>query len=110
MSEADARAREEKLATEANKQLADRITASRNWYAVLAIVMFLLGGGIALTGQWMLVFIFVVVGLIGVLQCMDAHGELHEVRRRSNKTLFPRTALLDRPESGSTAKAPSPSH
>jgi len=108
MSTPEARAREEKLATEFNKQIADWVATRRLWYGIFAVVMFCIGGRMAYLAQPMLAFLCVVTGLIGVTQCLDAHGHLQEVRRRSNKTLYPRMSVLDRHDPGSAAKTPAP--
>ena len=107
MTEDQARIREEELATEANQQMASRLILKRNGYFLGTLAAIGLSGVTAYSGQWMLMFCFVVIGLICLSQCWDAQGHLQEVRSRSNRTLYPRFSILRRADPNSTKQAPS---
>jgi Flp pilus assembly protein TadB len=96
---------EERLAAERNDQSAKGLTAKRTRYLALAVALLLLSGGIASVGLWMIALISFVLGLIFLSQYFDANGHLHEVQRRSTKTLVRDFSVLRRPEGGSPTKA-----
>jgi hypothetical protein len=98
---------EEKLAAEQNKKLQDSLVTRRACYVLLAALFILLSVGIGFTRFWMIALSSLVLGLICLSQYLDANGHLHEVRRRSTKTLVRDFSVLRRTEHESSKKAQS---
>lgn len=105
MSDSVAQQTEERLAKERNKKLEESLITKRKRYISLAVLLGLLSAVIALTGLWMMALISIVVGLIFLSQYFDANGHLHEVQRRSTKTLVPDFSVLRRPADENLTKA-----
>lgn len=105
MSENAAKAKEARLAAERNEQLAEQMAAKRAWCAVGAAALIVLAAGAAFIGLGMIALSLFGLGLILLLQSMDAHGNLHEVRRRSTKTLVPDFSVLRRPDEKSSTQS-----
>lgn len=101
---------EEELAAEQNKKLQGSLITSRTRYILLTMVFVLISGGIAFAGFWMIALAFLVLGLICFSQYFDANGHLHEVQRRSTKTLVRDFSVLRRVEHESPNKPQSTPH
>lgn len=101
---------EEDLAKKRNRELKDSLIAKRTWYISLAGLSVLLSGGIALTEFWMVALAAFVLGMIFLSQYFDANGHLHEVQRRSTRTLVPDFSVLRRPDGETTTKAQASPH
>ena len=101
---------EERLAKERNKNLEDGLIAKRRRYIALAVLFVVSACGIAVTGFWMIALSALVLGLICLLQYFDANGNLHEVRRRSTRTLVPDFSVLRQPQGSTTSKSQSAPH
>ena len=99
MSQASQNTNEKELAIEQNKKQQGRLIASRTWNMSLSVLFLLLFGVIAYTGFWMIALIALILGLIFLSQYFDANGHLHEVQRRSTKTLVRDFSVLKREES-----------
>ncbi|MCG8450721.1 MAG: hypothetical protein MI725_14220 [Pirellulales bacterium] len=99
MSQASQNTNEKELAIEQNKKQQGRLIASRTWNMSLSVLFLLLFGAIAYTGFWMFALIALILGLIFLSQYFDANGHLHEVQRRSTKTLVRDFSVLKREES-----------
>jgi len=104
MSNAAIRETEERLAIELNKELQASLKARRTWHGALAMAFILLAAIVAMMAQWMMTLIAIALGLIFALHCLDANGDLHEVRRRSTKTLVTDFSVLRRPSGDSTSE------
>ena len=109
MSDAGAKTIEGNLAAERIEKLQESLITKRTWYISLAVASILASGGIAFTEFWMIAFVSFVLGLIFLSQYFDANGSLHEVKKRSTRTLSPDFSVLRRSKSESTSEAISPS-
>jgi hypothetical protein len=78
-------------------RLTSEFTRKRTSSLLLAITFVALGGLAFGYSQPMLAFNSLVISLLFVLRCLDSHGMVQDVRRRSTKTLFPRMAMFERP-------------
>jgi Flp pilus assembly protein TadB len=101
---------EEELAVLQNKNLQDSLIAERTRYIALTVVFVLLAIGIVFTGFWMVALASFVLGLIFLSQYFDANGHLHEVQRRSTKSLVRDFSVLQRADRDSSNKPQSASH
>ena len=110
MSDSIASKTEENLAKERNQQLEDSLIAKRTRFIWLAVLLILLAGGITFTGFWMIALALFILGLIFLSQYFDANGHLHEVQRRSTRTLVPDFSVLRRPDGETTTKAQASPH
>jgi hypothetical protein len=61
----------------------------------LAVVSALIGAFAWIAGSEMVAFCLVIVFLIFLMRYFDANSHLHEVRRRSEKSLVPNFSLLE---------------
>lgn len=101
---------EEELAVQQNKNLQDTLIAKRTRYVTLTVVFVLLAIGIAFTEFWMIALTSLVLGLLFLSQYFDANGHLHEVQRRSTKSLVRDFSVLQRGDRDSSNKSQSASH
>ncbi|MCG8587001.1 MAG: hypothetical protein MI757_20030 [Pirellulales bacterium] len=97
---------EQRLAEKHNQEIERGMVAQRTRYVVLVAFFFVAGFGFVLAGYWMLGLLGFVSGLIFLSQYFDVNGNIHEVRRRSTKTLVPNFSVLRLP-SDDTQAAPS---
>ena len=86
--------REAKLASERNNRLQRRLLRKRTASVLLCVGCSATAVATGVFGFAMLAFCAIVVAIICLIQYFDANGHLHEVRRRSKKTLVPRLSLL----------------
>jgi hypothetical protein len=84
------------LASERNANL-QRDLESKRLASILLSGLFFTGAAlVGLLGFAVASFCLVVVALIFLLRYFDANGHLHEVRRRSKKSLVPPLSALER--------------
>ena len=98
---------EARLAGELNKDLEESLILSRTRYLALTVMFIVAACGIAATGFWTFALIAFVLALICLSQYFDANGNLHEVRRRSTRTLVRDFSVL-RPAGGKTSPESKP--
>lgn len=98
MTDSVKRETEARLAKQHNQKLQDRLMDERKRYFLFAVSLFLFACGIAVVGLPMVALIAIVLGLICLLQYLDANGSLHEVQRRSTRTLMPDFSVLRQSE------------
>ena len=92
------------LAQELNKNLQSNLKSKR-LISITLSALFLVGATIfSFFGFAMTSFCLFVVALIYLVRYFDANSHLHEVRRRSTKTLFPRISLLHRKDQSASTK------
>ncbi len=101
---------EEDLAKDQKKNLEDSLVKNRTLYISLAVLFILCAGVIAVSGLWMIALIALLLGLIFLSQYFDANGNLHEVRRRSTRTLVRDFSVLRRPPITTPANSESAPH
>ena len=92
------------LAKERNEQL-QRCLKARRLHSVLLSGLFLVSALIVgVYGFAIMSFCLLVLSIIFLLRYFDTNGHLHEVRRRSTKTLFPRISLLHRKDQSASTE------
>ncbi len=110
MPDSSAPQTEEYLARERNKNLEDGLIAKRTRYISLAVLSIVSSCGAGVAGFWMIALVALVLGLICLSQYFDSNGNLHEVRRRSTRTLVRDFSVLRRPESNTSSQSQSAPH
>lgn len=91
------------LASERNENLQQGLKSKR-LISILLTGALLLGAAIAgFLGFAMATFCLVVVALICVVRYFDANSHLHEVRRRSKKSLAPHLSVLKREDQSASS-------
>jgi len=101
---------EERLAKQRNNNLEESLIAKRTRYISLAVLFIVLAVGITVAGFRMIALAALVLGLICLSQYFDANGNLHEVRRRSTRTLVRDFSVLRRLEGTTPSTSQSASH
>ena len=87
--------KEAELARQRNERLRHALAQKRSRSIALAVVSALIAALAWIAGFEMVAFCLAIVFLIFLLRYFDANGHLHEVRRRSDKSLVPNFSLLD---------------
>ena len=98
---------ERALARERNEELQNTLVRKRSNSIALAVLFAVPAVLACTTGLEMTGFCLFVVSLILLLRYFDANSHLHEVRRRSTKSLVPHLSLLER-ENQTAERGPSP--
>lgn len=110
MSDSIPQKTEEDFAKERNQQLKNGLFAKRTRCIWLAILLIGLAGSVASTGFWLVALALFVLGLIFLSQYFDANGHLHEVERRSTRTLVRDFSVLRRSDGETTSGARAAPH
>lgn len=82
-------ATEQELARQQNAKLQTELDSSRKKRIAIFIVSTIVSVAFAIVGFWMFALCAFIVAAIFLSLYFDANGHLHEVRRRSNKSLVP---------------------
>ena len=85
---------EVELASGRNENLQRCLESKRLISILLAGAFFLIAGMVGFWGFAMATFCLIVLGLICFVRYFDANSHLHEIRRRSAKTLAPHLSVL----------------
>lgn len=96
------------LASERNENLQRGLKAKRLVSILLAGLFFIGAAFLAFLGFAMLVFCLIVLALIFLVRYFDANSQLHEVRRRSTKSLAPHLSVLKREDLPTSSKQGQP--
>lgn len=86
---------EAELARHRNQRLQDALASKRSWSIALAAILAVIAAVAWTAGSGMAAFCLLVVSLILLLRYFDANSHLHEVRRRSSRSLVPNFSLLE---------------
>ncbi len=80
---------EQELAGQQNAKLQGGLDLSRKKRIAVFIISAIVGLAFAVVGFWMFALYAFIVAAIFLSLYFEANGHLHEVRRRSNKSLVP---------------------
>ena len=96
-------ATEQELAGQQNASLQLGLISSRKKWIALCAIFSVVGLAFSMAGFWMFALCAFMLGAIFLSSYFDANGHLHEVRRRSKKSLVPDFSTFGSPSDESTS-------